>query len=255
VAPTVTINQAAAQADPTGTSPITFDVVFSEAVSDFVTGDVNLSASTAGGTLIGTVTGAGTTYTVAVSGMTGDGTVIASIDAGVATGDGSALGNAASTSTDNTVTFSTAPVSLISNLTVASGRAYQVVDSPPGLQGGDLVYIDRTFTVTSVPALVAGQTYIRTANDDKFATTAAFLTFEVNQPVTVYVAYDSRIPTKPAWLVSDFTDTGEDLGLSSPPADPFDLFARDVSAGLVTLGGNTGGFNMYSVIVKPQGPP
>jgi hypothetical protein len=33
------------------------------------------------------------------------------------------------------------------------------------------------------------------------------------------------------------------------------LFARDVSAGLVTLGGNTGGFNMYSVIVKPQGPP
>ena len=35
--PTVTINQAAGQADPTSASPINFTVVFSEAVSDFAT--------------------------------------------------------------------------------------------------------------------------------------------------------------------------------------------------------------------------
>ena len=102
-APTVTINQAAGQADPTNTSPINFTVVFSEPVTDFATGDVTLSG-TAPGTLVGTVTGSGTTYNVAVSGMTGSGTVIATIAAGAAH-DAAGNANAASTSTDNTVTY------------------------------------------------------------------------------------------------------------------------------------------------------
>ncbi|MBL7701932.1 MAG: proprotein convertase P-domain-containing protein, partial [Ferruginibacter sp.] len=105
-APTVTINQAAAQADPTGTSPINFTVVFDQPVTGFATGDVTLSG-TAGATT-GTVTGAGTTYNVAVSGMTGSGTVIATVPANVAQ-NASAQGNLASTSTDNTVTYN-APV-------------------------------------------------------------------------------------------------------------------------------------------------
>jgi Beta-propeller repeat len=100
--PTVTINQAAAQADPTGTSPINFTVVFNETVTGFATGDVTLSG-TAGATTA-TVTGSGTTYNVAVSGMTANGTVIATIAAGVAIDAGSNP-NAASTSTDNTVTY------------------------------------------------------------------------------------------------------------------------------------------------------
>src|SRR5262249_2386659 len=45
IAPTVTINQALGQADPTNTSPIHFTVVFSEAVTDFATGDVTLSGT------------------------------------------------------------------------------------------------------------------------------------------------------------------------------------------------------------------
>jgi hypothetical protein len=100
--PTVTINQAAGQADPTSTSPVNFTVVFSEAVSDFATGDVTLSG-TAGATTA-TVTGSGTTYNVAVSNMTGSGTVIASIAAGVAH-DAANNANTASTSTDNTITY------------------------------------------------------------------------------------------------------------------------------------------------------
>ena len=55
VRPTVTINQAAGQADPTNASPINFTVVFSEPVTDFATGDVTLGG-TAPGTLVGTVT-------------------------------------------------------------------------------------------------------------------------------------------------------------------------------------------------------
>jgi uncharacterized repeat protein (TIGR02543 family) len=100
--PTVTINQASAQADPTSASSINFTVVFSEPVSNFATGDVTLSGSA--GATTATVTGSGTTYNVAVSGMTGSGTVTASLAAGIAS-DTASNPSMASTSTDNTVTY------------------------------------------------------------------------------------------------------------------------------------------------------
>ena len=100
--PDVTINQGAAQVDPTSTSPIIFDVVFTEPVTGFATGDVTLSG-TAGATTAA-VSGGPSAYTITVSGMTQDGTVIASIGATVAL-DAANNPNDASTSTDNTVTF------------------------------------------------------------------------------------------------------------------------------------------------------
>jgi hypothetical protein len=105
----VSITQAPTQADPTDQSPVNFTVVFSEAVTGFTTGDVTLSGS-AGATL-GTVSGTGATYNVAVSGMTVNGTVIADIGAGVATGVGSGLPNLASPGTgDHSVTFTISPL-------------------------------------------------------------------------------------------------------------------------------------------------
>ena len=104
--PTVTIDQAIDQADPTNTSSINFTVVFSEDVTDFTNTDVTLSG-TAGATTAN-VTGGPATYNVAVSGMTGDGTVTASIPGGVVL-DAAGNSNDASTSTDNTVTFDTTP--------------------------------------------------------------------------------------------------------------------------------------------------
>ncbi len=116
---TVTINQSAAQADPTNASPINFTVVFSAVVTDFTTGDVTLGG-TAGATTA-TVTGSGTTYNLAVSGMTSSGTVIASIAAGVAH-DAAGSPNLASTSTDNTVTYN------ITSLTVTINQAAAQLD-------------------------------------------------------------------------------------------------------------------------------
>ena len=101
--PAVTIDQAAAQADPTKSSPINFTVVFTEPVTGFATGDVTISG-TAGGTKTATVSGSGTTYNVAVAGMTSDGTVVATV-AGAVAFDAAGNGNAASTSTDNSVTW------------------------------------------------------------------------------------------------------------------------------------------------------
>ncbi|HPM80940.1 MAG TPA: Ig-like domain-containing protein, partial [Candidatus Anammoximicrobium sp.] len=119
-APTVTIEQAAGQADPTNVSPIEFTVVFSEAVTGFDASDIDFTGSTAAGTLAATVTGTGPTYTVSVSGMTGDGDVVASVIAGAAT-DAAGNANEASTSTDNTVTYdATAPTVTIEQ---AAGQA------------------------------------------------------------------------------------------------------------------------------------
>src|SRR5439155_1313325 len=101
--PTVTINQAAGQADPTSTSPINFTSVFSQLVNGFTGSDVTIGG-TAGGTKTVTVSGGPSTYTVAVSGMTTAGTVLASIAAGVAS-DAAGNLNTASTSTDNSVSF------------------------------------------------------------------------------------------------------------------------------------------------------
>src|SRR5687767_13431763 len=123
-APTVTINQAAGQADPTSASPILFTVTFSEAVTGFATGDVTLSGTAGATTAI--VSGSGAIYTVTVSGMTNSGTVIASINAGVAIDAGSNP-NLASTSTDNTVTYDTPPTVTINQ---AAGQADPTSASP-----------------------------------------------------------------------------------------------------------------------------
>ena len=84
IAPTVTINQAAGQADPTNASPVSFTVEFSESVIGFDAADVSFAGSTVGGTLAANVIGTGTNYTVTVSGMFGGGTVVATIPAGAA---------------------------------------------------------------------------------------------------------------------------------------------------------------------------
>ena len=161
-APGVTINQASAQADPTSASPIHFTAVFDEPVSGFTNADVSLSG-TAGATSA-TVTeiapSDGTTYDVAVSGMSADGTVIASVAANKAS-DAAGNGNTASASTDNAVTY-TVPVVLTPDLTIAkthsgtfsqgqSGAQYTIAVSNAG-NGAS------SGTVTAVDTLPAGLT-------------------------------------------------------------------------------------------------
>ena len=107
--PTVSINQAALQADPTSASPIVFDVLFSISVTGFDSSDVDLSGSSVGGTLVAFVTGSGSAYTVEVTGMAGSGSVVAVIAADVAQ-DAGGNGNLASTSFDNTVQYDAASV-------------------------------------------------------------------------------------------------------------------------------------------------
>jgi len=103
--PTVTINQAAGQANPTNSSPINFEVVFSEPVTDFIDEDVTVSWTT-GGTKTVVVSGSDEIYiyNVAVSGMNSGGTITVNIPKNKVT-DLAGNKNTVSTSTDNQVTF------------------------------------------------------------------------------------------------------------------------------------------------------
>jgi len=104
-APTVTVNQASDQADPTNKSPISFAVLFSKPVSDFDVVDITLGG-TSGATTASVTNPSGDKmhYAVSVTGMTKSGTLTVSIPAGAAH-DESGNGNTASTSTDNTVLY------------------------------------------------------------------------------------------------------------------------------------------------------
>ncbi len=124
----VAVNQATGQADPaTGAADILFTAVFNKPVADFATGDVTLSGTAGGlGAVVPTVAeiapNNGTTYQVSVpvAGITANGTVIATVPAGVAQ-DAAANPNLASTSTDNVVTFDrTRPTA--ANKTVATNE-------------------------------------------------------------------------------------------------------------------------------------
>ncbi len=147
--PSVAINQAAGQADPTGVAPINFTAVFSASVTGFDGSDVALSG-TAGATTA-TVTGSGTTYNVAVTGMTTGGTVIASIPADAAA---SSIGNhpsLASTSTDNTVTFRLASKWLVtaSTYTPAPSQAITITAQLADASGNAVPSLGVVVTWTS----------------------------------------------------------------------------------------------------------
>jgi PKD repeat protein len=134
---------------------------------------------------------------------------------------------------------------VISGITAASGKAY----TQGVLAVGKAVYIDRSYTWADVGNL-GGEKFILTANNDKASTGDSFLTFDVNVPVTVYVAFDVRSSTLPPWLQS-WAATGEVLVTTDVKRN---LYSRDFPAGTVTLGGNrpSGANSMYNAIVKPQ---
>ena len=136
--PSVTINQAAGQADPTTASPIHFTAVFNEPVTGFANGDVTLSGSAGATTVVVTESAPhdGTTYDVAASGMTTDGTVIASLPANAAS-DGVGNGSTASTSTDDTVTFiaNRAPTAVAD--TYSTNEDTTLTVAAPGVLGND----------------------------------------------------------------------------------------------------------------------
>jgi hypothetical protein len=98
--------------------------------------------------------------------------------------------------------------------------------------------------------VVQGATFFQTANNDKNSSGTSFLTFSVNQDVTVYVAYDQQATSLPNWL-SDRTNTGEILDTTDVTLR---LYSRNFPAGTVSLRGNKaagarGAQSNYTVVI------
>ena len=115
------------------------------------------------------------------------------------------------------------------------------------LQNGVKVYSDRAYTFSDVPDSLSGSSFIQTANDDKSKSDKSFVSFSVNIPAEVYIAYDTRSKT-PAWLTSKFKKTDGVIKISDNTK--FLLYKANFPAGKVTLGGNNGDKSMYHILLK-----
>ena len=101
--PAVALSQAAGQFDPTSGLPIHFTVEFSEPVTGLAADDITVTGD-APGTAVVTVTGSGTTYDVAISGLTNAGTVTVALRSGAAQ-DADGEPSRAPLTIDDTVTY------------------------------------------------------------------------------------------------------------------------------------------------------
>jgi PKD repeat protein len=96
------VNQPTNLRDPNNRLPLTFNVTFAEPVVGFDQSDVTMGGTATGVTC--SVTGSGAEYVIHVTAVTGAGTLIPSIAAGVCQGVWGGI-NVASTGTDNSVTY------------------------------------------------------------------------------------------------------------------------------------------------------
>jgi hypothetical protein len=121
---------------------------------------------------------------------------------------------------------------------------------------GSSYYVDRTYTITEVPAEVKYASWIKTGNADKTNTSDNFINFTLPRDAVVYIAYDSRATSLPTWM-SGFINTGLTLKTTDVSLK---LYAKFYPAGKVTLGGNlaagaAGAATNYVVAVKEVTQP
>ncbi|MCD4769737.1 MAG: hypothetical protein K8R35_06170, partial [Bacteroidales bacterium] len=139
----------------------------------------------------------------------------------------------------------TPPTPVISDLIVASGTTYEVVD---GLDNGSKAYVDSDSTYSYLPDVLKNATYIKTSINDRTSTTNPFISFTVNKDVNVCLAHDDRIDPKPSWLPFK-NKTAAKLAVGNKAMS---IYTRVYHAGkTVKLGGNEGDINsnMYTIII------
>ena len=101
-------------------------------------------------------------------------------------------------------------------------------------------YLDRTFTVTSVPQGFERLWWVRTKNADKANADANHINIGLGRDAIVYVAYDPRAISVPDWLSpgQGWTDTGLSISVSDAGAGTLRIYSKQFSPGMVVLGGN-----------------
>lgn len=101
--PTVTVDKASGQADPTDSTPVGFTAVFNESVTGLLASDFELSGSAVPGGA--SLSGGPSTYTFSVGSTAGEGTIIVALPAAAATDLAGNPSFASTAAADNLVEF------------------------------------------------------------------------------------------------------------------------------------------------------
>ncbi len=104
------------------------------------------------------------------------------------------------------------------------------------LESGVEYYIDRKYKIVSTPAELDKELLIRTSNNNKDNKSDHYISFKVQNPVDIYVAYDSRATSLPLWL-SDWEKQDDYLGVTDE-VNYLDLYKKTFPAGEISLSGN-----------------
>jgi hypothetical protein len=235
VAPSVAINQATTQIDPTASLPVNFTVLFNEPVTGFDNNDISLAGSTANVTQASiNISGSGTTYTVAVGNIVSNGGFIqARILSGAAQ---DALGNlsSASTSTDNRVTVDNVAPSVTVNQ--APGQSDPALTQPvnflvvfsetiTGLTASDFSYNGSTAEISNALLNVSGSgnTYtvsvrnITSNGELKLSLPAGAAIDSLGNASTASTSSDNSVTIAFKKSVFDFDGDGKtDIGIFRP---------------------------------------
>ena len=170
--PWVRISPADGQSDPATSSPVLFDIQFSETVSGLAADEIQLSG--VAGAAVVELTGNGATYQARIEGMTTSGVLTAVVPAGVVT-DTDGNSNLASTNTDNSITFNLTGVSTTVEQAAAqadptTGNLIQFEvtfgESVTGFFANDLVLSGTAMptTATVLPATGIGRVFVITVS-------------------------------------------------------------------------------------------
>ncbi|HYG75239.1 MAG TPA: glycoside hydrolase family 44 protein [Planctomycetota bacterium] len=116
---------------------------------------------------------------------------------------------------------------------VSTGNVYSLGKA----QIGALQYTDRSYTISALSGTLNGGVLVRQANNDKNVTAATHVTLTISDAATVYVCYDKRVKTLPAWM-SGWTLTSLSLSTTDKSSSPMKVYSKAFAAGKVVLGGN-----------------
>ena len=268
--PAVTVSPAAGQPASTEFGPVSFLVQFSDAVTGFNAGAVQVGGTAAFGSV--SVSGSGTAYTVTVDGIVGTGTVVLSVPAGVVA---DALGNPNTASGSATVTV-TGPVSPPPPTTRApvgfadtyalTGLGIFKVSAAAGVLANDVNPDGRVVTAVLLTDVPAAAGHVTLAADGSFTYVPApgyngttSFTYAPTDPllpgaattVTISVPFVRRVP-----LTAVSAGPGAGPQVSVYNADNslrFSFFAypADFTGGVTVATGDVTGDGVADVITAP----
>ncbi|TFH07318.1 MAG: hypothetical protein E4H08_09685, partial [Candidatus Atribacteria bacterium] len=222
--PNVTIDQAAAQVDPTNANPVVFTVEFNEPVNDstFTNADVNVggTATTVAVTVTEVSPNDDTTFEITIV-VTVDGTVTPTIPAG-GVEDLAGNTNTASTSTDNSVTLdSTKPHVTISQ----GGSQSDPTNTSPVIFAAKFDEPINPASFTTVDVSVGGTAATGTITVTEIAPNDD-TTFEISVVVT---SDGTVVPTIPAGGVEDVAGNTNTVSTSTDNTITLETVKPDVT--------------------------